>query len=83
MVTILLSTLLLQLGFFIFNLYLFIWLHRVLVVACGIEFSDQESNLGWELGSLATGPAGTSLQLRLCPWHPSIRNSGKCDLLAS
>ena len=41
----------------LFNLYLFIWLHQALVVACGIKFSDRESNLGplrWKLGSLVT-----------------------------
>ena len=39
------------------------WLHRVLAVACGIQFSDQGSNLGplhWECGVLATGPRGKS-----------------------
>ena len=49
--------------FFFFNIYLFIWLHGVLVVACGIWLPDQESNPGllhWEFGVLATGPPGTS-----------------------
>ena len=44
--------------------YLFIWLHLVLVAAYGIQFPDQESNLGplpWELRVLATGPPGKSL----------------------
>ena len=37
----------------------FIWLHWILVVACGIQFPNQGSNPGplhWELGVLATGP---------------------------
>ena len=47
-------------------IYLLIWLHWVLVaackflvVACGIQFPDQESNLGflhWKPRALATGP---------------------------
>ena len=47
----------------IFNTYLSVWLHRVLVEACG-EFPDQGSNpshLHWELRVLATGPPGKSL----------------------
>ena len=50
------------------NIYLFIWLHWALVVACGIQFSDQGSNLGpvlWECRVLATGPPGKSLHLLL------------------
>ena len=48
--------------------YLFfsIWLHRVLVVAHGIEFPDQGLNSGplyWEWRVLATGPPGYSLFL--------------------
>ena len=52
----------------------FIWLHWVLVVACGsfvaacgISFPDQGSNLGhldWEYGVLAAGPLGKSLTCR-------------------
>ena len=37
--------------FFFFNIYLFIWLPWVLVVVCGIQFSDQGSNLGLCFGS--------------------------------
>ena len=47
-------------------LFLIIWLHRVLVVACGIQFPDQGSNpapLYWEHRVLATGPPGNSLVL--------------------
>ena len=36
---------------------------ELLVAACGIQFPDQELNLGplhWELGILATGPPGKS-----------------------
>ena len=43
--------------------YLCIWLHQVLVAACGIEFPDQGSNPGllhWKQGALATGPPGKS-----------------------
>ena len=53
------------------NLYVFIWLHQVLVAACrifrtrcGIQFSDREPNPGslyWEHRLLATGPPGKSL----------------------
>ena len=59
---------------FFFNL--FIWLHRILgaargifsVVARGIQFPNQGSNLGplcWEHRVLATGPPGKSLRLNL------------------
>ena len=44
--------------------HLFIWLCRVLVVACGIKFSDQGLNLGfllWEHRVFTTGPPGKSL----------------------
>ena len=44
-------------------IYLFIWLHQVLVAAYGIWFPDQGLNLGplhWEPGVLATGPLGKS-----------------------
>ena len=47
----------------LFLKYLFIWLYWVLVVACGIQFPDQGSNLGslhWEHGVLATRPPGKS-----------------------
>ena len=43
--------------------YLFIWLHWVLVVACGILFPDQRLNphaLRWELRVLASGPSWKS-----------------------
>ena len=43
---------------------LFIWLCQVLVVACGIQFPDQGSNLGplhWEHRVLATGLPGKPL----------------------
>ena len=38
--------------------------HKLLVVAFGTKFPDQELNLGplhWELGVLAPGPPGKSL----------------------
>ena len=44
--------------FFNIYFYLFIWLHWVLVVACGIQFPEQGLNPGplhWELRVLATG----------------------------
>ena len=47
---------------FFFN-FLFCW-HRVLVVACGIQFPDQGSNRGllhWEHRVLATGLPGKSV----------------------
>ena len=47
-----------------FNSFLFIWLHRVLAVVCGIQFPNQGSNPGpqhWEMRVLATGPPGQSL----------------------
>ena len=48
----------------LFLRYLFIWLHRVLIAACGISFPNQESNLGplhWDHGSvIATEPPGNS-----------------------
>ena len=50
--------------FIFLNIYSFIWLHQVLVAACGIQFPDQGSNLGpllWELRELTIGPAGKSL----------------------
>ena len=40
-------------------IYVFIWLHQVLVEACGISFLDQGLNLGplcWECRVLAAGP---------------------------
>ena len=43
--------------------FLFIWLHHVLVVACGIYFPNQGLNPGplcWEYSVLATGPSGKS-----------------------
>ena len=64
---------------FFFNL--FIWLHRILgaargifsVVARGIQFPNQGSNLGplcWEHRVLATGPPGKSLLLCVnCPFR--------------
>ena len=47
-----------------FNVYLCIWLCRVLVAAHEIQFPDQIWNVGplhWERGVPATGPAGKSL----------------------
>ena len=51
------------------EIYLFIWLHwvlvvacKILVVACGTWFPDQGSNprpLHWERGILATRPQGS------------------------
>ena len=38
--------------FFFFFEYLFIWLHQVLVAACGIWFPGQESNLRPCIGSM-------------------------------
>ena len=54
--------------FFFFNIYFicFIWLHWVLVVACGISFPDQGSNLGpmdCKRSVLATSPPGTSQKM--------------------
>ena len=46
------------------KMYLFIWLHQVLVAACGVYFPDKGSNSGplyWEHWVLATGPSGKSL----------------------
>ena len=46
--------------------YVFIWLHQVLVTACGISFPDQGLNPGslhWELRVLTTGPPGKCLKL--------------------
>ena len=43
---------------------LFIWLHRILVVACGLKFPDQRLNsdtLHWELRVLATVTPGKFL----------------------
>ena len=54
--------------FFFFNIYLFIWLLPLLVVACGIYFPDQGSNPGplhWECGVSTTGLQGKSLSLFL------------------
>ena len=42
-------------------MYFPIWLHQVLVVACGVYFPDWELSLGplcWEHGVLATRPPG-------------------------
>ena len=50
--------------FYIIFIYLAIWLHQVLVAACGIYFPDQGWNLGplyWELEVLAIGPPRKSL----------------------
>ena len=47
--------------FFVFNV--FVWLHQVLVMACGIQFPDQGLNPGflhWKHKILATGPPGKS-----------------------
>ena len=46
-----------------FLIYFFIWVHWILVVALGIQFPAQGSNLGpvhLELGILATRPPGKS-----------------------
>ena len=46
--------------------YVFIWLHCLLVAACGIKFLDQGLNLGplcWEGKVLASGPPGRSLRM--------------------
>ena len=50
------------------HLFLFIWLHRVLVVACGIQFPNQGSNpapLYQEHRVLATGPQGNSQKWKI------------------
>ena len=57
-------------AFVFFNIYLFVWLcqllvlaHEPLVAACGIYFPDKGLNPGpwhWELVVLATGPPGKS-----------------------
>ena len=73
---------------FIFIIYLFTWLSRVLVVASRIQFPDQELNLDplyWECRVLATGPPGkfrfvlcfqyTCMHL-LYAWH--YPRHGKC-----
>ena len=54
--------------------YLFIWLHQIFVVVCGIRdlsIPDQGSNLGPTHWVLATGPPGKSLEClswKLMPW---------------
>ena len=64
---------------FLKNVYLFIWLHQVLVVSCGIfavaragsSSLNQGSNPGplrWECGVLATGPPGKSCFSSFLPW---------------
>ena len=53
---------------FFLNMQVFIWLHRVLVVTCGIYFLDQGLNLGslnLEHGVLATDHQGSPLYLFL------------------
>ena len=56
--------------------YSFIWPHWVLVLACGMWFTDQKSNLGplhWKQRALATEPPGESQGLYLillCLWAP-------------
>ena len=62
--------------FFNIHLFLFIWLHQVLVAACkllvvvcGIQFLDKGSNPGplpWELRVSATGPPGKSPKSKAC-----------------
>ena len=56
---------------YFFNTYfLFIWLHWVWVVACGIQFPDQGLNsclLHSEHGVLITGPSGKCLCV-FCNW---------------
>ena len=63
-----------------YNIYLFIWLHQVLVAALGIfdlvaacvMFPEQELNPGplpWKHGVLATGPPGKSPHIfTSSPW---------------
>ena len=49
---------------FVFKKCVFIWLHQVVVAACGIEFPDEGWNLNplhWECRVLATVPPGKSL----------------------
>ena len=56
-----------SIAFYSFNIYLSIWLPRVLVVVRGIWVSNQGSSPGpqyWELGVRATGQQG-KLQLIL------------------
>ena len=58
------------------NIYLFIWLCWVLVVAYGIQFPDQGSNPGpqhWERGLLTTGPPGKSLFIYFWLYHVACR----------
>ena len=53
------------------NIYLFIWLCWVLVVACGIWFPDQgwdPGTLHWKRGVWATGPPGKSFDSRSGAW---------------
>ena len=59
--------------FFFLNIYfyLFIWLHRVLVVACGIQFSNQGSNPGplrWEFKSQSRDHQGSPSVTCFCKY---------------
>ena len=59
--------------FFLIFIYLFIWLHQVLVAARRIQFPDQGSNPGplpWRRGVLTTGPPGQSPQDSLHDLQP-------------
>ena len=69
---------------FVLNSILFIWLCWVLVVACGVEVTDQGWNpspLHWEYRVLATGPPGKSLcvkgSLWLLFWDETTGRKGK------
>ena len=76
------------------KIYLFIWLHRVLVAACGI-FSwgmrdpvpwpgIEPGPLHWERGVLATGPPGKSLAYFSKPnWIEILRKESPPNRLAS
>ena len=62
--TLLLLYLFLNILYFKIYIYVFIWLYPVFVVARGIQFPDDGSNLGplhWQHDVLATGPPGRSL----------------------
>ena len=72
---------------YFFNMYLFIWLCRVLVAACSIFIVAAGSSvltrnrtpdpLYWKLGVLTTGPPGKSLAKGFWKNVPDSRNS-KC-----
>ena len=63
--------------FFLILIFLlcFIWLHWVLVTACGIQFPDQKSSLGpfhWRHGVLATDHQGSPERCFICLWSASL-----------